>query len=91
MSGQRQPGRERGHIWLIGQGAGAIRDPLGALLSERGEGAGVAASRLGGHLHRGDGRIGQELGCLVPAGRGAFDGVSGEDRSVAGKRCSSHR
>jgi Aminotransferase class-III len=31
VSGQRQAGRERGHIWLIGERA--IRPPLGALLS----------------------------------------------------------
>ena len=44
VSGQRQAGRERGHIWLIGERA--IRPPLGALLSERDEDFGVGG--LGG-------------------------------------------
>jgi hypothetical protein len=46
VSGQRQPGRERGHIWLIGKGAGAIRDPLGALLSEPGKGFDASGPRV---------------------------------------------
>lgn len=35
MSGQREAGRERGRIWLIGERA--VCPPLGALLSEREE------------------------------------------------------
>ena len=74
---QREAGGERGHIWLVGQRA--IRQPLGAPQSEGGEGFGVVRGRVGDRLHRGYGGIGEELGGGVPAGRGAFGGVSGED------------
>src|SRR5450755_3601714 len=59
VSGQRQAGCERGHIWLIGERA--IRPPLGALLSERDEDLGVVAGRVGDRRDCGHGGIGEEL------------------------------
>jgi hypothetical protein len=78
--GQRKAGGERGHIWLVGQRA--VRQTLGAPQSEGGEGFGVVTGRVGDRLDRGYGGIGEELGGRVPAGRGAFGGLGGEDRGL---------
>ena len=59
---KREAGRERGDIRLVGEtGETAVRQILGALLSERDESLGVGAGRLGERPDCGYGGIGEQL------------------------------
>ena len=80
---EREAGRERGDIRLVGEtDETAVRQTLGALLSERGEGLGIVAGRAGERPDCGYGGIGEQLYCRVPASGGGLAGVSGKNRRV---------
>ena len=88
---QREAGGERGHIWLVGQRA--VRQSLGAPQREGSERLGVLTGRAGDRVDRGYGGVGEKLGGRVPASRGAFGGVGGEDGGLVwvGQAASAHQ
>ena len=59
---KREAGRERGDIRLVGEtGETAVRQIPDALLSERDQGSGVGAGRVGERPDCGYGGIGEQL------------------------------
>ena len=75
---RREAGRERGDIGLVGEtGEAAVRQIMGALLSERDEGLDVGAGRVGERPDCGYGGIGEQLYGRVPASGGGLACVGG--------------
>ena len=71
---KREAGRERGDIRLVGEtGETAVRQILGALLSERDEGLDVVAGRIGECLDCGYGGIGEQLYAGSPLAEAAWE------------------
>ena len=80
MSGQRDAGRERGDIWLVGERV--MHQALGSLPGQRHKGFDVVAGRRRDRLDCGHGGFGEDLRCRVTAGGPGLGGVSGEDRGI---------
>src|SRR5579859_968852 len=85
---KREASRERGDIGPVGvTGETAVRQALGALLSERDEGLDVGAGRVGDRPDCGYGGIGEQLHGRVPASGGGLAGVAGKTHRLVSFAC----